>query len=87
MSYKVAMVFSDGERTPVAEPQDNIKPCLSDPYIEKLLRHWLSQYKQTQGLMIVWGNGIIETINVIDETKMVKKLEGLINEPNKTEQG
>lgn len=77
MTFKISMVFRDGDHTAIAQPQEtDIRPCLSDPVIARLVKHFLKEHNQTQGLVIIWGNDDIQTINVIDATKIFKTPEG-----------
>ncbi len=80
MTFKVAMLFDDGSNTAIAEPVEaEVRACLSDPVIQRLVKHFLKLHQRTQGTVIIWGRGNIATINVIDATQIIKNPEDLEN--------
>jgi len=78
--FKIMMVYKDGTQSPISEIKDIlVKPCLTDPKVNEIVRGLLKITNQTQGTLVIWGRDICTTTNIIDDTKITKKIEEAVN--------
>lgn len=78
--FKVMMIFKDGTQSPIAEVKDMlVTACLSDPHVQNIVRGLLKITKQTQGLLLIWGRDHLTSTSIIDDTKITKQIEDVIN--------
>lgn len=86
--FKVMMIYKDGTQSPIAEVKDaEVSPCLTHPKVQQIVTGLLKITNQTQGLLLIWGRETCTSTNIIDDTKITKKIEEAINARATTTEG
>lgn len=72
--YKMTVFFKDGTQSATEEFQaENVKPSMKNAKIRKAVESFLKNNEKREGLVVIWGNGVVEHSTILDVTPHMKK--------------